>query len=70
MRNTPAPIGKNVEDVARHDEMTKLRDELAGLAMQGFLANAYLAKKEPMNREDMSVASYRLADAMLKARAL
>lgn len=50
-------------------EGMSLRDYFAAKAMQGFLSNAHLAKKEPMNRVQMSVAAYELADAMLVERA-
>ena len=45
-----------------------LRDYFAAKAMQGFLSNSHLAKEEPMNRNLMAENSYKLADAMIKAR--
>ena len=45
-----------------------LRDYFAAKAMQGFLSNAFLAKKDPMPRDTMASLSYKLADAMMEAR--
>ena len=51
-----------------NDEGMDLRDYFAAKAMQGFLSNSHLAKEEPMNRNLMAENSYKLADAMIKAR--
>jgi hypothetical protein len=46
-----------------------LRDEFAGLAMQGFLAYAATTGKYAPPDDELARESYKMADAMLKERA-
>jgi hypothetical protein len=51
----------------RHPGMD-LRDYFAAAVMQGFLANAYLAKKMKIQKVIFADLSYEMADAMLFRR--
>jgi len=46
-----------------------LRDEFAGLSMQGFLAYAATTGKYAPPDDELARESYKMADAMLKERA-
>ena len=50
------------------EEGMDLRDYFAAKVMQGLLSNAWLAKKNPMDRFEIARTAFALADAMIKER--
>lgn len=59
-----------VEDMRRLATGMSMRDHFAGLAMQAFISGhiTYHGHEEPWLDEEVAVAAYEMADAMLKAR--
>jgi hypothetical protein len=62
-------IDPQVVNPIRHGGMD-LRDYFAASAMQGFLANAYIAKKMKVQKVIFAELSYEMADALMVERNL
>jgi len=63
------PSGHNPKTGTQEAGMS-LRDYFAAKAMQGFLSNSHLSATTSMDRHEISVSAYALADAMMKERDL
>ena len=73
MKNIPAfPLHDHgTQTLGMHFTGMTLRDYFAAKAMQGqlsILENCIALAREQINLEDVCIASYEVADAMLKAR--